>query len=151
MPTKLGCADARDGEPDLEPRADLVQFLLHARQLLGSMRERLAGLEPSGPTNFDALGAASLDWRNQGALVVVLTDLLFDVDDDRMNDAAPQDLPQLPLTTTERALLNGVRAQARRRLMLSAQNVARGLGGARADSEDEDFGTRLRRLGSSEA
>ena len=107
--------------------SERVINVLHARQLLGSMRERLAGLEPSGATNFDALGAASLDWRNQGALVVVLTDLLFDVDDDRMNDAAPQDLPQLPLTSTERGLLNSVRAQARRRLMLSAQNVARGL------------------------
>jgi hypothetical protein len=107
--------------------SERVINVLHARQLLGSMRERLAGLEPSGATNFDALGAASLDWRNQGALVVVLTDLLFDVDDDRMNDTAPQDLPQLPLTSTERGLLNSVRAQARRRLMLSAQNVARGL------------------------
>ena len=94
--------------------SERVINVLHARQLLGSMRERLAGLEPSGATNFDALGAASLDWRNQGALVVVLTDLLFDVDDDRMNDTAPQDLPQLPLTSTERGLLNSVRAPCRR-------------------------------------
>ena len=39
-------------------------------------------------TNFDALGTASLDWRNQGAMVVVLTDLLHDVDDDALNDGS---------------------------------------------------------------
>ena len=58
--------------------------VIHPRQLLGSLRQRLAGLEPAGPTNFDALGQASLDWRNQGAMVVVLTDLLQDVDDDAL-------------------------------------------------------------------
>ena len=83
--------------------------------------------EPTGPTNFDALGNASLDWRNQGALVVVLTDLLFDIDDDRMNETAPVSLPNLPLTATERRDLDGVRAQARRRLMMSAQSVAKSL------------------------
>jgi len=116
------------GESVASERAITV---IHARQLLGSLRERLAGLEPSGPTNFDALGNASLDWRNQGALVVVLTDLLYDIDDDVLNatDAvqAGPPLPKLPLTATERERLNGVRQQARKRLMLSAQRVARSL------------------------
>lgn len=107
--------------------SDRAINVIHARQLLGSLRERLAGLEPSGPTNFDALGTTSLEWRNQGALVVVLTDLLFDVDDDRMNDTPLDDLPKLPLTASERGHLDGVRAQARRRLLMSAQNVAKGL------------------------
>ncbi len=101
--------------------------VIHPRQLLGSLRQRLAGLEPFGPTNFDALGQASLDWRAQGALVVVLTDLLQDVDDDAINEPVPASLPGLPLTQTEREHLNGVRPQARRRLLLSSQMVARSL------------------------
>ena len=113
--------------------------VLHARQLLGSLRERLAGLEPAGPTNFDALGTASLDWRNQGAMVVVLTDLLHDVDDDALNDGSsasgggnrgvsgPRSLPSLPLTASERQSLDRVRPQARKRLLQSAQSVAHAL------------------------
>ena len=101
--------------------------VIHTRQLLGSLRQRLAGLEPSGPTNFDALGQASLDWRNQGAMVVVLTDLLQDVDDDALNEPMPENLPGLPLTASERGHLDSVRPQARRRLLLSSQMVARSL------------------------
>lgn len=108
--------------------SDRAINVIHARQLLGSLRERLAGLEPSGPTNFDALGAASLDWRNQGAMVVVLTDLLQDVDDDALIDApSGKSLPSLPLTASERRELAGVRPQARRRLLHSAQTVAHDL------------------------
>jgi len=107
--------------------SDRAINVIHARQLLGSLRERLAGLEPSGPTNFDALGTASLDWRNQGALVVVLTDLLHDIDDDVMNDTTADALPNLPLTASERKHLDSVRAQARKRLLMSGQTIARSL------------------------
>lgn len=123
--------------------SDRAINVIHARQLLGSLRERLAGLEPAGPTNFDALGTASLDWRNQGAMVVVLTDLLQDVDDDSLTSSAaqsgrtvdgstgggsrPAPLPHLPLTASERHELSQVRAQARKRLLLSAQKVAHDL------------------------
>ncbi len=60
-------------------------------------------------------------------MVVVLTDLLQDVDDDALNEPAPENLPGLPLTASERGHLDSVRPQARRRLLLSSQMVARSL------------------------